>query len=153
METPNQTNGSATPTETDKRAKDPNAFFASIKDQMELVKGVVLGLAILAAPQVVLESSLAEYNKVIGAVACVMLGFWMMYCAIALYFQHRLKIRGLPLTTQVARIGQYAVLCVSVFFAGELALQARAKIVDVGRRSDTSVTESTQVSATEVDPA
>lgn len=153
MKSPSHNSGNSSRTDTIKRAKDPDAFFVSIKDQMELVKGVALGLAILAAPQILLESSLAEYKKVVGAVACLMLGFWTMYCAIAIYCQHRLKIRGLPLSTQVARIGQYAVLCVAVFFASDLAWQARAKIVGGGHRPDTSAIKSAHVSATEFGPA
>lgn len=133
-----RTNGSADQVKAVERAKESELFFASIRDQLELLKGVALSLAILAAPQVVLESNLAVYNKVIGATACVMLGFWTLYCAIALYFQHRLKIRGLPRRIQIARIGQYVVVCIAGFFAGDLALQARGKVAAFERRSGVS---------------
>lgn len=111
-----------TPREVEALEKNER-FFVNIKDQIELTKGVTLGLAVIAASHALLGSGLDNFTKIAGALVCIILGFWTIYCAVALFCQHRMKIRGLPIKAKIARVAQYTFLCAACLFAGDLALQ------------------------------
>lgn len=111
-----------TPREVDVLEKNER-FFVSIKDQIELTKGVSLGLAVIAASHALLGSGLDNFTKIAGAFVCIILGFWTIYCAVALFCQNRMKIRGLPTKNKIARVAQYVFLCAACLFAGDLAFE------------------------------
>lgn len=98
-------------------------FFASIKDQIELTKGVSLGLAVIAASHPLLATSLSPLARIVGAMICITLGFWTLYCAVALFFQHRLTLQGLRLRHKVARVAQYIVITTACLYAGNLVFE------------------------------
>ncbi len=98
-------------------------FFSSIKDQIELTKGVSLGLAVIAASHPLLATSLSPLTRIVGAMICITLGFWTLYCAVALFFQHRLTLQGLRLRLKVARVAQYIVITTACLYAGNLVFE------------------------------
>jgi hypothetical protein len=108
--------------EADAREKKER-FFASIKDQIELTKGVSLGLAVIAASHPLMGSGLNNATKIVGAFVCIGLGFWTIYGAVVLFCQHRMNLLGLPVKAKLARVAQYLFLCIVCFFAGDLAFE------------------------------
>lgn len=112
-----------TPSSPPDQQRKRERFFTSIKDQIELTKGVSLGLAVIAASHPLLGSSLSPPARIVGAMICITLGFWTLYCAVALFFQHRLTLQGLKFRLKVARVAQYIVITTACLYAGNLAFE------------------------------
>jgi|GEM_PF-1844251 len=112
-----------TPSSAPDQQRKRERFFANIKDQIELTKGVSLGLAVIAASHPLLATSLSPLARIVGAMICITLGFWTLYCAVALFFQHRLTLQGLRLRLKVARVAQYIVITTACLYAGNLVFE------------------------------
>ncbi len=92
-------NSSAAPKVT---TKDDD-FEKELRDFLELMKGLTLGLAVLGGAFIVMHSSMPTALRVIGPWACAVLGLSAGMASALIYARHRFSVKGQPLLIVIVR--------------------------------------------------
>lgn|GEM_PF-6925142 len=78
-------------------------FEKELRDFLELMKGLMLGLAMLGGAFIVMRSSTPAVLRVIGPWACAALGLSVGMASALIYARHRLSVKGQPLPIVIVR--------------------------------------------------
>lgn len=102
-------------------------FFVALKETIELMKCLALGLAMIGGGYVVLSSGLAASVRGIGAMVCVISGLWTCTAAVLIFSRYRFAMNGQITTRErmrrvllfVSLLGGVLVACVIVVEMGK----------------------------------
>lgn len=78
-------------------------FEKELRDFLELMKGLTLGLAMLGGAFIAMRSSLPTALRVFGPWACATLGLSTGMASALIYARHRFSVRGQPLPIVIVR--------------------------------------------------
>ncbi|MGG6341904.1 hypothetical protein ACQ5SA_01485 [Stenotrophomonas indicatrix] len=78
-------------------------FEKELRDFLELMKGLALGLAMLGGAFIVMRSSMPTALRVIGPWACATLGLSAGMASALIYARHRFSVKGQPLPIVIIR--------------------------------------------------
>jgi len=105
-------------------------FEKELRDFLELMKGLTLGLAMLGGAFIVMHSSMPTALRVIGPWACAALGLSAGMASALIYARHRFSVKEQPLSIVIVRgFGLIALLLTilgTFVVAGEINRQTSA---------------------------
>lgn len=78
-------------------------FEKELRDFLELMKGLTLGLAMLGGAFIAMRSSLPTALRVFGPWACATLGLSTGMASALIYARHRFSVKGQPLRIVIVR--------------------------------------------------